>query len=144
MSNDLTASQESLKTPIEIALGIGEDGKTTARKLYEFLEMDKSQYARWYKSNILENPFAEKGVDYEVLDINVENPKGGRPSQDFRLSTNFAKKLSMQGKTERAEQARDYFIKVEDKLKEVVKPHNVKVLTVTSRDICKMLGGGDF
>ena len=45
-------------------------------------------------------------MDFEVLDINVENPKGGRPTQDFKLTANFAKKLSMQGKTERAEQAR--------------------------------------
>ena len=59
-------------------------------------------------------------MDFEVLNINVENPKGGRPTQDFKLTANFAKKLSMQGKTERAEQAREYFIRVEDKLKEVV------------------------
>ncbi len=39
---------------------------------------------------------------------------------DFKLTVNFAKKLSIQGKTERAEQAMDYFIKVEDRLKEVV------------------------
>ena len=29
-------------TPIEIALGIDSDGMTTAKNLYEFLEMDKS------------------------------------------------------------------------------------------------------
>ena len=29
------------QTPIEIALGIDENGMTTARKLYEFLEMTK-------------------------------------------------------------------------------------------------------
>ena len=28
------------QTPIEIALGIDENGMTTARKLYEFLEME--------------------------------------------------------------------------------------------------------
>ena len=93
---------------------------TTARKLYEFLEMDSRNYSRWVKSNITENPFAEENKDYEILVINDENPKGGRPTQDFKLTANFAKKLSMQGKTERAEQARKYFIKVEDKLKEIV------------------------
>lgn len=101
-------------TPIEIALGIDSDGMTTARKLYEFLEMNPAHYARWCKTNITDNPFAEEGVDFEVLNINVENPKGGRPTQDFKLTANFAKKLSMQGKTERAEQAREYFIRVED------------------------------
>lgn len=34
------------QTPIEIALGIDENGMTTARKLYEFLGMDKSNYSR--------------------------------------------------------------------------------------------------
>lgn len=75
--------------------------------------MDESNYSKWYKRNILENPFAEENVDYEVFVLNDENPKGGRPTQDFKLTANFAKKLSMQGKTERAEQAREYFIRVE-------------------------------
>ena len=46
------------QTPIEIALGIDENGMTTARKLYEFLEMDKSHYSRWYKQNVIDNAFA--------------------------------------------------------------------------------------
>ena len=92
---------------------------TTARKLYEFLEIESRNYSRCVKSNITDNPFAEENVDYEVFVINEENSKGGRPTQDFKLTANFAKKLSMQGKTERAEQAREYFIRVEDKLKEV-------------------------
>ena len=29
------------QTPIEIALGVDERGMTTAKKLYEFLELDK-------------------------------------------------------------------------------------------------------
>lgn len=89
---------------------------TTARKLYEFLELAKGQFSRWAKTNIIENPFAEEGVDYKGFDIDVE----GNKTVDYHLSANFAKKLSMQGKTERAEQAREYFIRVEDKLKEIV------------------------
>ena len=116
---------ESLKTPIEIALGIDADGKTTAKKLYEFLELNPRNYARWCKTNITKNLFAEESVDYEGFDIDVESKEvrsssmksekhQPNPSQDFKLSANFAKKLSMQGKTERAEQAREYFIRVED------------------------------
>lgn len=93
--------------------------------------MDESHYSRWVKSNITENPFAIENEDYWVLSTDGENsalmrslsekPKTGRGNtQDFKLTANFAKKLSMQGKTERAEQAREYFIRVEDKLKEVV------------------------
>lgn len=141
MTDELQVKQESLKTPIEIALGIGEDGRTTARKLYSFLELAQSQFSRWAKTNITENPFAEEGKDFVRFDIDVETPTGGKVKrEDYYLSANFAKKLSMQGKTERAEQARDYFIKVEDALKEVARPHKVKALTITSRDVCKMLG----
>ena len=35
----------SHRTPIEIALGIDEKGMTTAKKLYEFLELNAGNYA---------------------------------------------------------------------------------------------------
>lgn len=116
--NELKINTKS-RTPIEIALGIDIDGKTTAKRLYDFLELDGSQYARWYKNNIINNEFAEENMDYWVYDSKVENPQGGRPTQDFKLTASFAKKLSMLTKNEKGEQARNYFIKVEDKLKEV-------------------------
>lgn len=89
---------------------------TTARKLYEFLKMDESHYSRWVKSNITENPFAEENVDYFYSPSMASKQKRGNFAQDFKLTANFAKKLSMQGKTERAEQAREYFIRVEDSI----------------------------
>lgn len=110
----------SNQTPIEIALGIDEEGMTTARKLYAFLGMDSKNYSRWAKSNIVDNEFAEENTDYWVFVVNEDNPLGGRPATDYRLTASFAKKLSMQSKTAKGEQARQYFLKVEDKLKETV------------------------
>ena len=55
------------QTPIEIALGIDENGMTTARKLYEFLGMDSRNYSRWARNNIIENEFAEENVDYNSV-----------------------------------------------------------------------------
>ena len=107
-------------TPIEIALGVDGNGMTTAKRLYEFLELDKSQYARWCRNNITNNEFAEEGVDFWVLDPDVENPQGGRPTQDFKLTSRFAKKLSMTQKNGKGELARDYFEKVEDGAKQMV------------------------
>lgn len=107
----------SNQTPIEIALGIDEDGMTTARKLYAFLELAQGQFARWCKRNITENDFATENEDYWGFDINVE----GNKVFDYKLSAPFAKKLSMQSKTAKGEQARQYFLKVEYKLKEAVK-----------------------
>lgn len=117
--NQPMANTASL-TPIEIALGIDEDGMTTAKKLYEFLELRSGDYSRWIKNNIVENEFAEEGTDYEVLRNIAENPQGGRPTQDFKLTAKFAKKLSMTQKNERGEQAREYFTRVEDGAKEMV------------------------
>ena len=48
-----------------------------------------------------------------------ENPSGGRPTQDYKLSASFAKKLSMMARSEKGEQARQYFVRVEDGMKEV-------------------------
>ena len=114
--NDVTVTNK--QTPIEIALGVDENGMTTAKKLYEFLEMDSSNYSRWCKSNITGNEFAEENVDYWAFVINDE--WGGQATTDYKLTASFAKKLSMKGNVEKAEQARQYFITVEDKAKEMV------------------------
>ena len=101
------------KTPIEIALQIDDDGFTTARKLYAWLELDISHYSRWSKVNILENPYAEEGVDYSPC---MASKGRGNFADDYRISATFAKKISMMTKTERGEQARDYFIGCEQVL----------------------------
>lgn len=113
--NNLTVAEN--KTPIEIALGVDEEGMTTARKLYEFLELDKKNYARWFKANVLDNLFATENEDFFPFVINEEC--GGQSSKDAKLTAHFAKKLSMQGKGERGEQAREYFTRLEEKAKEV-------------------------
>lgn len=113
--NEIT--ETNMQTPIEIALGVDENGMTTAKKLYEFLEMDSSNYSRWCKSNITGNEFAEENVDYWAFVINDE--WGGQATTDYKLTASFAKKLSMKGNGEKAEQARQYFITVEDKAKEM-------------------------
>lgn len=105
-------------TSIEIALGIDEEGMTTAKKLYEFLELDFKNYARWIKSNVFENEFAEENTDYFPFVMNEE--WGGRATTDCKLTAKFAKKLSMTQKNERGEQAREYFTRVEDGAKKMV------------------------
>lgn len=115
--NDIQTT--TMQTPIEIALGIDENGMTTARKLYAFLELEPKNYSRWCKSNITDNEFAAENEDYKVFVIDEENPLGGRPTQDFKLTAHFAKKLSCKGNGERAEQAREYFSTLDDKVKEV-------------------------
>lgn len=109
----------TMQTPIEIALGIDENGMTTAKKLYEFLEMHPASYARWFKRNILENQFAEENVDFIRLNRPVESAvENGQVSYDAKLTAKFAKKLSMMQKNERGEEAREYFTGIEERVKQ--------------------------
>lgn len=117
--NSELIENNGMKTPIEIALGIDENGMTTAKKLYEFLELNQGNYARWCKSNITENEFAEENVDYWAFFIDEERDFNPNPTQDFKLTAHFAKKLSTKGNGEKAEQAREYFTTVEERLKQL-------------------------
>lgn len=114
--NDL--EEAKMQTPIEIALGVDENGMTTARKLYAFLELDSRNYSRWCKSNITENEFAEENVDYWAFVINEE--WGGQATTDYKLTAHFAKKLSVKGNGAKAEEARDYFTTLEERVKQKV------------------------
>lgn len=122
----------SRQTPIEIALGVDAQGMTTAKRLYEFLELDPSHYAKWFRKNILENTFAEENKDYWVFAPKCENLQGGRPTQDARLTASFAKKLSMTQKNRKGEAARNYFVGIENSAKKNVQPEKVYETKATS------------
>lgn len=114
--NDII-NNTSKQTPIEIALGIDENGYTTARALYDFLDMPKQNFARWAKKNIEENEYFEETVDW----WGFFTMKNGNECKDYRLTTDFAKHLSMENHSAKGKIARQYFLKVEDKLKEAVR-----------------------
>ena len=109
----------STHTPIEIALKIDENGMTTASQLYSFLELNPSNFSKWCNRNIKNNKFATENVDYFrfVLEYESANNIKTKTRTDYHLTSDFAKKLSMTGNSERHEQARDYFIACEQGLK---------------------------
>lgn len=109
-------SEVTMQTPIEIALGVDENGMTTARKLYDFLGLAHGQFSRWAKTNITDNEFATENEDYWRFDIDVE----GNRTVDYKLTAHFAKKLSCKGNGAKADEAREYFTTVEEKKKEEV------------------------
>jgi len=108
----------SKQTPIEIALQMDDDSTVSAKKVYEFLGLRKADYARWCKRNILDNKFAEENIDYIPLRQYAE--QSNSVTIEYKLSIIFAKKLCMQTKNKRGEQAKNYFIKVEKALKSVM------------------------
>lgn len=103
-------------TPIEIALGVDENGMTTARALYDFLELAQGQFSRWAKNNIENNQFYEENKDWWGFDI-VSN---GNSCKDYRLTTDFAKHLSMESHSAKGKIARQYFVGIEEKVKQDV------------------------
>lgn len=94
-----------------------QDGKqvVSARELYEFLELGTNNWARWYRSNITGTKFAMEGVDYEEIFIKKET----KPTKDFVLTLDFAKRISMMTRTEKGEVARQYFLDCEKQLEQV-------------------------
>lgn len=118
----------STQTPIEIALQIDENGMTTASNLYTFLELHPSNFSKWCKRNIENNSFATEGMDYLRLVVQYESASNIKPKTriDYKITSDFAKKLSMTGNTEKHEQARQYFIACEQGLKIATK--NYKIL----------------
>lgn len=115
-----TGRDTSRLTPIEIALGIDNEGRTTATKLYDFLELNPSNYSKWFRKNILENEFAEETVDYFPFVLRYESLTGERERQDAKLTAHFAKKLSMVQKNQKGDAARDYFVGIEDGAKKLI------------------------
>jgi phage anti-repressor protein len=110
--NQNTANQ----TPIEIALQIDENGMTSLKNLYDFLELEPKNYSRWCKRNIINNPFAIENIDYISVRQTEERPNPN-PTIEYKLTSDFAKQLSMTVKNERGQQARQYFIACEQGLK---------------------------
>lgn len=114
------------KTPIEVILGIDEDGFTTARGLYFWLFENGTHYAKWLKENVTENPFAEPN---EFSPIQRKPQKqGGRPTEDYKIAASLAKKISMSAKSARGEDARKYFLGCEQTLKLLVEANHQKEL----------------
>ncbi|MGN8630302.1 antA/AntB antirepressor family protein [Blautia sp. HCP3S3_G3] len=112
----------SKQTPIEIALGVDEQGMTTATKLYGFLELNPSNYSKWFKKNIIENQFAEENVDYFRFVLKYESGDNfSKERQDARLTASFAKKLSMMQKNQKGEAARNYFVGIENGAKKLTR-----------------------
>ena len=79
----------------------------SARELYEFLELDKSQWARWTKKNIEE--IFEENQEYQRLDI-VSN---GNNTTEYVLKLDVAKELAMLSRSEKGKEIRKYFIELE-------------------------------
>lgn len=87
----------------------------SARALWYFLEVG-TEFSRWINRRIEEYGFI-KGVDFSSF---LAESSGGRQAQEFAITLDMAKELSMVERTEKGQQARRYFIECEKQLREIV------------------------
>lgn len=103
-----------------IRITTNEEGKqlVSARELYIGLGLDKSNWSRWSKKNILSNEFFTEKKDW----IGVRHYDEGNEIQDFAIVLEFAKHIAMMARTEKSHDYRNYLIECEKKLREVTRP----------------------
>lgn len=104
-----------MNEPIKITTNEQGSNVVSARELYQYLGYESNKFSRWATSKIIKNEFAIENTDWQGLDINVH----GNITKDYALSLDFSKRLSMMARTEKGEQARQYFLDCE---KQATKP----------------------
>lgn len=87
----------------------------SARELYATLELNLAVWARWSKSNIEENEFFLQHIDWVGFNIMLN----GNETKDYMISLDFAKHISMQARTQKSHEMRNYFIECEKQLKDL-------------------------
>lgn len=97
-----------------IKINTNEEGKqlVSARELYLGLGLRKKNWSRWYPTNIENNDFFNKNVDWVGVPLNEE----GNETMDFAISLDFAKHIAMMARTEKSHEYRNYFIECEKKV----------------------------
>ena len=104
----------------------------SARELHEFLE-SKRQFADWIKNRISEYDFIEN-QDFVTFSQNNEK---GRPSQEYHITLDMAKELSMVERNEKGKQARTYFIECEKKLTQPKPMTQIELIAVIANQMAE-------
>ncbi|WP_294405737.1 phage antirepressor KilAC domain-containing protein [uncultured Clostridium sp.] len=93
---------------------INDNGLVSARDLHEFLGLSK-RFSAWFETYSKNEDYGfTENEDYtSVLSSTVVNNGAERQLQDYAITIDMAKELSMLSKTEKGKQARKYFIQVE-------------------------------
>ncbi|MDF1720512.1 MAG: phage antirepressor KilAC domain-containing protein [Minwuia sp.] len=95
-----------------------------ARELHGYMAV-KDDFSTWMKRRIKKYEFTD-GVDYWVFSDSAENPSGGRPTLEYKLTLDMAKELAMVENNDKGREARRYFIACEERAKSP--PDPVKAL----------------
>ena len=107
-------------TPFELNIPLDNNNMTTASQLYKFLNYTPTSYSRWCKRNIINNPNAKENIDYIPFRVPVHSCVKNQTKQDYKLTINFAKKLSMTGNCNTNDEVKDSLIDSDEKFQTVL------------------------
>jgi anti-repressor protein len=111
----------------------------SARELHQFLEIETPLHI--WALRMFEYGFTQH-VDYQCLNKNVQTPNGGTREvfDDYALTLDTAKEISMIQRSEKGKEARQYFIACEKKLKEIAPRTHLEVLDSENASILQASG----
>lgn len=109
-----------------------EEGKqlVSAKELYLGLGLNKAVWSRWYKTNIIENDFFKRDVDWSGVQHDVE----GNGTMDFAITLEFAKHIAMMARTEKSHKYRNYFIECEKRANDPYKDISPELKSILMLD----------
>lgn len=128
--NSLTILENGL---IPVYKNNGNQHVVNARELHEFLEVGRD-FTNWIKDRIEKYDFVEN-TDFIIFAENGEN--SGRPKTEYILTMDMAKEIAMVQNNSKGSQARKYFIAVEKKFKQLVKPTCLEDVLIQSLEEMK-------
>lgn len=104
-----------------------------ARALYTALGVQK-RFTDWIKNQLERGQWVE-GRDYAEMQLQGENPTGGRPSAEYTLSLDVAKHIAMMSQCRLGFAAREYFIRVEREFRREMRERQEKQHRLSSREL---------
>jgi len=104
-------------------IGAERVNSVNARELHVALHV-KKDFSTWMKAQI-ENLGLEENIDFLVIPLKGENPKGGRPQIEYIITQDTAKHISMASRTEKGKEVRNYFIAIEKEYQKTVSPNRI-------------------
>lgn len=91
-----------------------------ARTIWEELNKPHGEFNKWIKRKLVEKNYVES-KDYNLIDKIVEQVSGAKHLTDYTLTLNCAKKVAMRENTNEGDLICDYFILLEESIKNMDK-----------------------
>ena len=110
-----------------------EEDTVDARELWQFLGSNR-EFATWFKYKT-EQSQAVEGQDFGFFDKFVKKSGRGRPTAEYWLTTDMAKHWAMLEGNDKGREARQYFIDVEKRARELWKQTQAKQLSFMTESV---------